>query len=106
MTINNNPNADVSRVSLNQTAGPNQTAASSRASGAASSEFATADSTPGDDSISLSGTGNLVQQALNSSSSDRAARIQQLRALVQNNQYLPDAQDVASAVVAAHIAGS
>jgi anti-sigma28 factor (negative regulator of flagellin synthesis) len=64
------------------------------------------DSTPGDDSISLSNTPNLVQQALNSSSSERSARVQELKALVQNNQYQPDAQEVSSALIDAHLTGA
>ena len=63
-------------------------------------------STPGADSISLSTSPNLVQQALNSSSAARTARIQELKALVASNQYQPSAQEVSSALIDAHLAGA
>jgi flagellar biosynthesis anti-sigma factor FlgM len=100
MIINNNETPDV-RPSLDQTS-LNKTAATSRAG---ASNSASASSAPGDDSISLSNSPNLVQQALASSSSGRAARIQELRALVQNNQYQPDAQEVSQALINAHLTG-
>ena len=101
MIINNNDNPDVSRLSqpsLGKTQG------SSRAAGV--SNFETTDTTPGDDSISLSNTPNLVQQAMNSSSAARSARTQELKALVQSGQYQPDAQLVSSALIDAHLAGA
>src|ERR1700733_15395203 len=100
MIINNNETPDVSR--LNQTT-VDKAPGSSRAAGAGASQFAGTDSTPGDDSISLSNSPNLVQQALSVSSPERSARTQQLKALVQNNQYQPDAKEVSLAVIAAHI---
>jgi flagellar biosynthesis anti-sigma factor FlgM len=100
MIINNNDSPDVSRLSLEQTQ------QSSRAAGATSASRSSAtDTTPGDDSISLSNSPNLVQQALASSSSARSARVQELKALVQSNQYQPDAQEVSRALINAHIAG-
>jgi|SRR5580693_9290360 flagellar biosynthesis anti-sigma factor FlgM len=102
MMINNNPTPDLSNL---QTA-LEQTQGSSRTASAGASNFASVDSTPGDDSISLSNTPNLVQQALNSSSSERSARVQELKALVQNNQYQPDAQEVSSALIDAHLTGA
>src|SRR5271166_4755541 len=100
MIINNNDTPDVSRLNLDKTQG------SSRTSGAGASQPATTtDNSPGDDSISLSNSPNLVQQALDSSSSARAARIQELKALVQNNQYQPDAQEVSRALISAHLGG-
>ncbi len=103
MIINNNDTGDVSRLS--QTA-LGKTQGSSRAESTAASSFSGTDSTPGDDSISLSSSPNLVQQALNSTSPSRAARIAELKALVQNDQYLPDAQEVSRALVDAHIKGA
>jgi len=101
MIINNNDTPDVSRLALDKTQG------SSRAAGAGASQPATTtDNSPGDDSISLSNSPNLVQQALNSSSSARAARVQELKALVQNNQYQPDAQEVSRALINAHLKGA
>lgn len=102
MTVNNNDNSDVSRLNIPQTS-VQKTQGSSRASGA---DSAGTDNTPGDDSISLSQTPNYVQQALSSSSSARAARIQELKALVANNQYQPDAQAVSSALIDAHLQGA
>jgi flagellar biosynthesis anti-sigma factor FlgM len=102
MIINNNDAGDVSRLSQ---AALDKTQGSSRPS-AAASPFAGTDSTPGDDSISLSSSPNLVQQALNSSSSSRSARVAELKALVQNNQYLPDATEVSSSLIDAHLKGA
>jgi len=102
MIINNNQTPDVSRSNLDQTSlNKAQGTASSASAGAANS---TTDSTS--DSISLSNSPNLVQQALASSSSDRSARIQELKALVANNQYQPDAQEVSSALIDAHLSGA
>ena len=101
MIINNNDTPDVSRLNLDQ-ANLNKTQGSSRAAGASS---ATTTGAPGGDSISLSNSPNLVQQALASTSPERSARIQELKALVQNNQYHPDAQEVSSALINAHLTG-
>jgi flagellar biosynthesis anti-sigma factor FlgM len=103
MIINNNETPDVSRLNLDQTS-LNKTRGTSSAAGAASS--ATTSSTSGDDSISLSNSPDLVQQALASSSSARSARILELRALVENNQYQPDAQEVSRALINAHFTGA
>lgn len=100
MIINNNPTPDVSLLNSGQTQGPSRTA------GAGVSQAGATGSTPADDSISLSNSGSLVQQALASSSAARTARTQELKALVQSNQYQPDAQEVSSALVDAHIAGA
>jgi flagellar biosynthesis anti-sigma factor FlgM len=102
MIINNNDSPDVSRLS--QTA-LDKAQGSSRAQNAETSKFATSDSAAHGDSVSLSNSPNLVQQALSSSSSARAARVQELKALVQSNQYEPDAQAVSQALISAHIAG-
>jgi flagellar biosynthesis anti-sigma factor FlgM len=102
MIINNTETPDVSRLSQTTLA---QTQSSSRTPGAGASQFATTDSAAGDDSIALSNSPNLLQQALSSSSSARAARVQELKALVQNNQYLPDAGEVSSALINAHLGG-
>jgi flagellar biosynthesis anti-sigma factor FlgM len=97
MIINNNETPDVSRLNLDKTQG------SSRAAGSGASTPATTASTPGDDSISLSNSQNLVQQALGSASSARLARVQELKALIQSNQYQPDAQEVGRALINAHL---
>jgi flagellar biosynthesis anti-sigma factor FlgM len=100
MIINNNETSDVSRLNLEKTPGSSPTA------GAGASKFSTTDSTPGSDSVSLSNSPNLVQQALNASSPERTSRVQELKALVQSNQYQPDAQEVSRALIGAHIAGA
>ena len=100
MIINNNDTSDVSRLNLDKTAG------SAPAAGTAASKFATTDSTPASDSVSLSNSPNLVQQALNSSSPARLARVQELKALVQSTQYQPDARELSSALVDAHLTGA
>jgi flagellar biosynthesis anti-sigma factor FlgM len=100
MIINNNESPDVSRLNLDQT----QQSARTASAGASKSSSVTGNS-PGDDSISLSNSPNLVQQALASSSSARSARVQELKALVQSNQYQPDAQAVSVALINAHLTG-
>jgi flagellar biosynthesis anti-sigma factor FlgM len=99
MIVNNNPTADVS-LNLDKT----QSSPYAAGSGAASNS-GNAESSSKDDSVSLSNPPNLLQQALASSSAARSARVQELKALVQNNQYQPDAQAVSSALIDAHLAG-
>jgi flagellar biosynthesis anti-sigma factor FlgM len=100
MIINNNDTADVSRANLEQ-ASLNKTQGAARPG---ASDSTSTSATPGD-SISLSNSPNLVQQALDSSTSARSARIQELKALVANNQYQPDAQEVSRALIDAHLTG-
>jgi flagellar biosynthesis anti-sigma factor FlgM len=99
MIVNNNPTPDVS-LNLDKT----QSSTYAAGSGAVSNS-AGAESISKDDSVSLSNPPNLLQQALASSSAARSARVQELKALVQNNQYQPDAQAVSSALIDAHLAG-
>jgi anti-sigma28 factor (negative regulator of flagellin synthesis) len=96
--INNNETSSASRLNLDQTAGSSRTSA-------AGSNQSTGGVGTGSDSIALTSSSNLVQLALNAGIDSRSARIQQLRALIQNNQYLPPAQEVSSALVSAHLAG-
>lgn len=100
MIINNNLTPDVSLLNLDNTQNASSTA------GAAASQSASTAPSPGADSISLSTSPNLVQQALNSSSAARTARTQELKALVASNQYQPSAQEVSSALIDAHITGA
>ena len=76
MIINNNETSDVSRLNLDKTQARPPPPAPPRPNPPAP--------TPrqGSDSISLSNSPNLVQQALNSSSAARSARVQELKALV------------------------
>jgi anti-sigma28 factor (negative regulator of flagellin synthesis) len=100
MIVNNNEAPGASRLNLDQTTASARTTdvAGSHASGASGA-------TSGADSISLTSSSSLVQQALSAGSDARAARVQQLKALVQSNQYNPSAQEVSSALISAHIAG-
>jgi flagellar biosynthesis anti-sigma factor FlgM len=102
MIINNNDTPDISRLNLDQTS-LNKTQGPSRAD---ASNSATTSSVTGDDTISLSNSPSLVQQALSSTSAARAARVQELKALVASGQYQPDAQEVSRALISAHIAGA
>jgi flagellar biosynthesis anti-sigma factor FlgM len=99
MIINNNQTPDISPSNLGNTQSP------SRATGTGAYRSAPTDGTPGDDSISLSNSPNLLQQALASSSSARSARVLELQALVRNGQYQPAAQEVSRAMIEAHLTG-
>jgi flagellar biosynthesis anti-sigma factor FlgM len=104
MIINNNDTSGVSRLNLDQV-NLSQTAASSRTAESGAPPSTGSSNSPGGDSISLSNSPNLVQQALDAGSSARSARVQQLKALIQSNQYQPDAQEVSRALISAHLAG-
>ena len=97
MIIKNSDTAGVSGMNLDQTS------ASRQIGNAASSSSGAVDRTPADDSIALSNTSDLVQQALTSDT--RSARILQLRHLIETNQYQVDAAAVASALIDAHLVG-
>lgn len=101
MTVNNINNNELSGSSR---LGLDQAASTSRTSGTGAGQ-STGGVGAGADSIALTGTSNLVQQALHAGSDARAARVQELKALVQSNQYLPSAQEVSGALIDAHIAG-
>jgi flagellar biosynthesis anti-sigma factor FlgM len=62
-------------------------------------------SPPSGDSIALSATNSLVQQALGAGVDARAARIQQLRTQVESGQYHVDAAAVSNSLIEAHLAG-
>ena len=97
-SINNNELSGSSRLGLDQTSATSRTSEAGTAQNASRTGAGT-------DSIALTSSSNLIQQALNAGSDSRAARVQQLKALIQNNQYSPSAQDVASSLISAHIAG-
>jgi anti-sigma28 factor (negative regulator of flagellin synthesis) len=102
--INNNEAPGVSRLNLDETK-LDQTSGSSRAAEAASAQPAGSGASPVSDSISLSNSPNLVQQALSAGASARSARVQQLKALVESDQYQPSGLEVSRALISAHIAG-
>jgi anti-sigma28 factor (negative regulator of flagellin synthesis) len=97
--INNNETPGTSRLNLDQTSG------SSRTTEASATNASAGAAGTGSDSISLTNSLHLVQQALTAGTSARAARVQQLKALVQSNQYNPSAQEISSALISAHLAG-
>lgn len=105
MIVNNNDTPGISQLNVDQ-ANLTKSQAASRSTGAGAVDYSTSDSSPGDDSISLSNSQNYVQLALNSTSPARSSRVQELKALVQNNQYQPDAQEVSRALIDAHLTGA
>lgn len=102
--INNTEAPGVTQTNLDQSTAPSRTSEAASTQGA-SAQPAGSPTSPVNDSISLSSSPNLVQQALSAGASARSARVQQLKALVQNNQYEPSAQEVTRALIGAHIAG-
>jgi anti-sigma28 factor (negative regulator of flagellin synthesis) len=99
MMIKSGDSLDASRLGLDQTRG-SQGAGSTGAPASGPVQPSS-----GQDSISLSTPGDIVQQALTAGASDRAARIQQLKNQVDSNQYQVDAQATSRAIIDAHLAG-
>jgi len=99
MTINNDETRNVSQLDLDRTSG-------SRPIGdAATTSSTSANQTSANDSIALSTSSDLVQQALSSGAMERTNRIQQLQQLVQSDQYQVDAGSLSKSLIAAHMAG-
>jgi anti-sigma28 factor (negative regulator of flagellin synthesis) len=99
MTIKNGDNSpDFSRLDLNRTSGSRQVSQAGNTSSNSST------GAPSDDSIALSSAGDLVSQLLNSADPARAARTQQLKYLIETNQYHVDAASLSSAIIDAHFA--
>jgi anti-sigma28 factor (negative regulator of flagellin synthesis) len=59
----------------------------------------------GSDQIDLGSQSDLVSQAQTAFSGDRAARLEQLRALVQSGQYQVDTQALSQSIVSAAVNG-
>ena len=59
----------------------------------------------GSDSVALNGVGDLAQLALSAGVSERADRVEQLKQLVDTNQYAIDPASVSRALIAAHMSG-
>jgi anti-sigma28 factor (negative regulator of flagellin synthesis) len=59
----------------------------------------------GSDQIDLGSQSDLVSQAQTASSGDRAARLEQLRALVQSGQYQVDTRALSQSIVSAAVNG-
>lgn len=100
MTIKNGTTAGASQIDLDRTAGsrPVSSGSSSASSSGAASQAS--------DSIALSQTNDLVQLALTTGSPARSARIEQLKNLVQTNQYQVDAGAVSNSLIDAHLRGA
>ena len=86
-------------MDLNPTRGTRETG------GLDASNSASPTRTPSTDSIALSGTNSLVQQAIGSGSAERAARVLELQKLIQSGQYHVDARAVSQALIETHLAG-
>jgi flagellar biosynthesis anti-sigma factor FlgM len=99
MTITNDDTSGVSRLDLERAGQSRPT------DGAASSNSASTSQSPGSDSIALSTTNGIVEQALNAGTDARSNRIAELRQLVATNQYQVDAGAVSSALIDAHLRG-
>jgi flagellar biosynthesis anti-sigma factor FlgM len=99
MKIKTSDTPDATRMDLNPTRGTRE------ADSSAASSSVSPNRTPSSDSIAISGTSNLVQQALGSGSAARAARVLELQKLVQSGQYQADPIAVSRALIAAHLAG-
>ena len=59
----------------------------------------------GPDSVALNSAGDLAQLALNAGASERADRVEQLKQLVDTNQYTVDPNTVSRALIGAHMVG-
>lgn len=57
------------------------------------------------DSINLTGVSGLVQTALTAGAQQRAVRVEQLKQLVDSNQYSVDPEAVSNALISAHLTG-
>ena len=99
MKIKAGDTPDATRMDLNATRGTRET------SGPAASDSVSPSRTPSSDSIALSGTNGLVQQALSTGSNTRTARIQELQRQVQSGQYQVDAMAVSRSLIDAHFTG-
>ncbi len=77
-------------------------ASESNSSGASGS---TAAGQPHEDSVTLSNTAGLVQQALSAGAAARASRVQQLKQQFENGQLSVDPAAVGGALIGAAVAG-
>ncbi len=82
-----------------------QTRQSREVADSASSPPAPAAAAGNSDSIALTGVSGMIQLALNAGTNERAGRVQQLKQLVDSNQYAIDPQTVSRALIGAHLTG-
>ena len=99
MDIQNENTANVSRLNLEPTSGARQ------AANVSSSKSSPQSGTSTKDSITLSITNDIVQQALSSGAAARSSRIAELKQLVETNQYPVDAAALSNALIKAHLQG-
>jgi len=99
MKIKTSDTPDATRMDLNPTRGTRE------AGNSTASNSVTGNRIPSTDSIAISGTNSLVQQAIGSGSADRAARVLELQQQYQSGQYQADPVAVSRALIAAHLAG-
>jgi flagellar biosynthesis anti-sigma factor FlgM len=99
MKIKAGDTPDATRMDLDPTRGTRETNSSDATNSVSPSRV------PSNDSIALSGTTGLIQQALGSGSDARAARVLELQQQVQSGQYQVDARAVSRSLIDAHLAG-
>ncbi len=99
MKIKTGDTPDATRMDLNPTRGTRE------AGGPAASNSVSPNRTPSGDSIALSTTTGLVQQAMGAGLDARAARVLELQKQFQSGQYQVDAMAVSRALIEAHRAG-
>jgi flagellar biosynthesis anti-sigma factor FlgM len=99
MKIKPGDTPDAMRMDLNPTRGTREAGATATSNSTSPSRASSSDS------IALSTTTGLVQQALGAGSDARAARVQELQKQVASGQYQVDAMAVSHALIEAHLAG-
>ena len=99
MRIQNGEATDNMEIQLNQTRQSREVADSSASAGGSTPTAGSSDS------INITGDNGLVQSALNAGAQQRADRVEQLKQLVNSNQYSVDPEAVSSALIGAHLAG-
>jgi flagellar biosynthesis anti-sigma factor FlgM len=99
MKINPGDAPDTARIDLNPTR------ATSETEGPAASNSGSGNRASSGDSIALSTTNGLIQQALGAGSAARAARVIELKQQYQSGQYQADPVAVSRALISSHLAG-
>ncbi|MBZ5610078.1 MAG: flagellar biosynthesis anti-sigma factor FlgM [Acidobacteriia bacterium] len=98
MKIKTGDATDASQINLDQARAPRPAGGADLAGSAAIGRSTAADS------IALSSTKDLVQQALSAGSDARAARVLELKQQIESNQYRIDPLAVSRALIDAHLA--
>ncbi|HMD50618.1 MAG TPA: flagellar biosynthesis anti-sigma factor FlgM [Bryobacteraceae bacterium] len=99
MRIQNGDVTDNMEIQLNQTRQSREVADSGTAPAGSTTAGGSSDS------INITGSGGLVQSALSAGAQERADRVEQLKQLVNSNQYSVDPEAVSRALIGAHLAG-